>query len=352
MSQLQQQTQQNTESNHSTSHDTNTSSGNPSFGTSNQQEIAQLPSELVTPLVVRLKDIYHWLVEGRLSEAKEQVEMIAEEGRINGDDLAVEMAGNIWTVSDSLKKAQDALSEDSFSEAKSHASLAADISRQLQTQGGVSVDDADRIIKASGGFWTIADQSEKESKGNADVGPVDQHQMNHERNWAFCGIATMLMVLRANGKNPPTQSRADIQRLAEGIYFTGSGTSGAGMAQRLRDNGLSNAEYTTTGTLGQIISTLDKGQPVPLGVMHSEGTVVELPSGGSSRYPYLREGDNHYKKFGGSGHWLLVVGYEGDKENPSAFLFNDPDVGGKLRTSKAGLASMGVGNGSMWMVKQ
>ena len=74
-----------------------------------------------------------------MSEAKEQVEMIAEEGRINGDDLAVEMAGNIWTVSDSLKKAQDALSEDSFSEAKSHASLAADISRQLQTQGGVSV---------------------------------------------------------------------------------------------------------------------------------------------------------------------------------------------------------------------
>ena len=40
------------------------------------------------------------------------------------------------------------------------------------------------------------------------------------------------------------------------------------------------------------------------------------------------------------------------KENPSAFLFNDPDVGGKLRTSKDGLASMGVGNGSMWMVKQ
>ena len=95
------------------------------------------------------------------------------------------------------------------------------------------------------------------------------------------------------------------------------------MAQRLRENGISNAEYTTTGTLSQIISTLDKGQPVPLGVMHSEGTIVELPSGGSSRYPYLRVGDNHYKKFGGSGHWLLVVGYEGDKENPSAFLFND-----------------------------
>ena len=343
---------QNTNSNHDTRNDANTSSGNPSFGISNQQETSQIPSELASSLVVRLKDIYHWLVEGRLAEARQQVEMIADEGRANGDDLAVEIAGNIWTVSSSLKKAQDALSEDSFSEAKSHASLAADISRKLQIQGGVSADDADRIIKASGGFWTIADQSEKESKGSADVGPVDQHQMNHERNWAFCGIATMLMVLRANGKNPPSQSRADVQRLAEGIYFTGSGTSGAGMAQRLRDNGISNAEYTTTGTLSQIISTLDKGQPVPLGVMHSEGTIVELPSGGSSRYPYLRVGDNHYKKFGGSGHWLLVVGYEGDKENPSSFLFNDPDVGGKLRTSKDGLASMGVGNGNMWMVRQ
>ena len=84
MSQLQQQTQQNTDSNHNTQNDTNTSSGNPSFGISNQQEISQIPSELRTPLVVRLQDIYHWLVEGRLSEAKEQVKMIAAESRMFG----------------------------------------------------------------------------------------------------------------------------------------------------------------------------------------------------------------------------------------------------------------------------
>ena len=60
----------------------------------------------------------------------------------------------------------------------------------------------------------------------------------------------------------------------------------------------------------------------------------------------------HYRKFGGSGHWLLVVGYEGEKQNPTSFLVNDPDVGGKLRVSRKGLESMAVADGQMWMVKQ
>ena len=83
----------------------------------------------------------------------------------------------------------------------------------------------------------------------------------------------MLMVLQATGSSSSVSSRYTtscrvfILQVLEHLE--------AGMAQRLRDNGLSNAEYTTTGTLGQIISTLDKGQPVPLGVMHSEGTVVD-----------------------------------------------------------------------------
>ena len=329
-------------------------SSNASLDTSNQQSIEQLPAESMTPLVTRLKSIYHWLVEGRLLEAQTEVSMIAEEGRSKGDQLAVEMAGNIWNVSDSLRKAQEALSQENFSAAKGHASTAADISRKLQAQGVVVSDDANNIIEASGGFWTIADSAEKENKakGASDTPLIDQHRLNHERNWAFCGIASMIMVLKANGKNPPTQTRADIQKLAQGIYITGTGTSGAGMAQRLRDNGLSNAEYTTTGTIDQIVATLDKGQPVPLGVTHSEGTVVELGQGGSKRYSHLRVGDKHYKTFSGSGHWLVVTSYEGDSKNPSSFTFHDPDVGGKLEVSRSGLASMAEGSGNMWMVTQ
>ena len=38
--------------------------------------------------------------------------------------------------------------------------------------------------------------------------------LNHERKGVFCGIATMIMVLQANGKNPPTQTRNQIQDLA------------------------------------------------------------------------------------------------------------------------------------------
>ena len=124
------------------------------------------------------------------------------------------------------------------------------------------------------------------------------------------------------------------------------------MAERRRNKGVSNANYTTDGTTGQLIATLDKGQPVPLGVVHSEGTVVDLPSRGSTNYPHLQVGSEHYRRFGPSGHWLLVVDYEGDKHNPTSFLFNDPDVGGKLRVSRKGLESMAVADGQMWMVKQ
>ena len=166
----------------------------------------------------------------------------------------------------------------------------------------------------------------------------------------------MIMVLRKNGHEAPSNSRADVQKLAQGIYYKGQGTSGAGMAARLREHGLEDAQYTTGGSLNEVITTLQAGQPVPFGVLHSEGVITKLGNGGSSKYSHYNVGDRHYKKFDpDSGHWVLVTGFEGAPENPSAFTVNDPDLGGTLRVTSSQLKAMGAANaagGGMWMVHQ
>ena len=322
------------------------------FG-SNQDRILMLQERGAS---IRLNGVFSNIIEGRLEDARLEAHDLANEGRANGDQQLVDWAGNIWTVSDRLTRTQDALAQKDYAQAKVLANEAANTCRSLVSEEAIDVGKADQIIQASGGYWSMADTAQKEqNKGDAktDTPIIDQHQLNHERNWAFCGIASMLMVLEANGQNPAAETRAEIQSWAQGIYVSGEGTSGAGMAQRLRDNGVDDARFTLTGTSSRIVDTLDKGQPVPLGVLHVEGTVVKLKDGRSQRYPHRQVGDQHYRDFSrGSGHWVVVIDYEGEKENPTHFLVNDPDVGGTLRVSKAGLEDMGVGNGNMWTVYQ
>jgi hypothetical protein len=293
------------------------------------------------------------IAAGQTVEAREALHSLANNARGSGDTATADLAGTVWQLASRLERSREALTDKNYAEAKSAAGGAAELARTLQARG-LAAGACRTIIETAGGFWTAADKAHKElSESGAPI--VDQHRLNHERNWAFCGIATMLMVLRKNGQNPPAGTRAEVQRLAQGIYHTGSGTSGAGMAERLRGYGLSNAQYTTGGTLSNIVATLQSGQPVPLGVLHSEGTVVSLGSGGSARYPHLKPGASHYKKFGASGHWLAVVGFEGAPEKPKAFFINDPDAGARLRTTPAQLQSMAAANasgGGMWMVHQ
>lgn len=47
---------------------------------------------------------------------------------------------------------------------------------------------------------------------------------------------------------------------------------------------------------------------------------------------------------------MLVTGYEGKAEAPTAFLVNDPDLGGELRCTPEQIDNMGVGSGEFWMV--
>ena len=81
------------------------------------------------------------------------------------------------------------------------------------------------------------------------------------------------------------------------------------------------------------------------------GTITKLEGGSSSRYPAKRVGQRHYKTFRGSGHWVLVTRFEGTPDRPTAFLVNDPDLGGEVRCTPDQLSSMGEGNGQMWTIQ-
>ena len=80
-----------------------------------------------------------------------------------------------------------------------------------------------------------------------------------------------------------------------------------------------------------------------------------MPNGSSARYGNLRIGSSHSKSFvnPGSGHWVLITGMEGDPNNPSAYIVNDPDTGGTLRVTPSQLSYMsGESDGRFWLIKQ
>ena len=51
-----------------------------------------------------------------------------------------------------------------------------------------------------------------------------------------------------------------------------------------------------------------------------------------------------------SGHWVTVVGFEGDPKNPTHFLVNDPDTGAQLRLTRAELERHSAAHEGIWMI--
>lgn len=296
------------------------------------------------------------IAQGRSTEAKGALHTLAIAARAAGDSDSADVAGELWQLADALEKATAAVTDRNYADAKRHAANTGSLARALGASPQMDANAIERIVTTAGGLWTTADKAPQQADSDGSRTPiVDQHRLNHERSGAFCGIATMLMVLRANGKNPPADTRGQLQSLAQGIYHAGQGTSGSGMAQRLRDHGVKDSTYTTNGTLSHVVTALQAGQPVPLGVLHTVGEVAALNDGGSKRYPHLRVGSRHEHRYGASGHWLTVVSFEGKPEQPTGFLINDPDAGARLRVTPAELKDMAaanVGGSGMWMVRQ
>jgi hypothetical protein len=86
-----------------------------------------------------------------------------------------------------------------------------------------------------------------------------------------------------------------------------------------------------------------------MGVVSLSGIVDELPKT-SARYPYLRKGDHHSHRFGGSGHWVTVVSFEGDPKNPRFFFVNDPDTGACLKMTRQELETSAAAHEGIWMI--
>lgn len=301
-----------------------------------------------------LDSAFDLVLAGDFSAAKGGAQAAAEQARAAGQPDRASEAGLVWQIADAFAQVAAAMEEERFEAAKGLAATAAQRSRALQASGAVDAADLDLAIESAGKSWTLAKKAADaaaKAGGGRGAPMVDQHQLPHERNWAFCGVATLIMMLRANGIAQGS-STADLNGLADRVYHTGVGTSGADMAGVLRDRGLKDSTYTTTGTTGTLLESLDAGQPVPFGVTRVEGVVTKLEGGASQRYAHRRVGDTHSRAFPGSGHWVLVVGYEGKAERPTAFVVNDPDLGGELRCTPAQLDRMGEGSGSFWMVHQ
>lgn len=304
-----------------------------------------------------LQDTFAMIVNGQMQDAKSSAAQIASHARQNNDNQTAQMAGKIWTLANSFIEIQQIISGESMEGVKDKSAQAGELIRALMSSGEISQEDGQRALKSAGGYWSLANKESKSST-NADSSgaaatamngeTVEQYKLPTGRNGAHCGIATSLMLLMANGKG----NMGEANQLVSEMYIYKEGTDVDLMAKSLRKRGLENAEATRSGTFTQLVATLQKGQPVPFGVTHAAGEVVRMNKSSSSNYAHYRPGDRHYRKFGGSGHWVLVVGFEGSPENPTHFLYNDPDVGGQLRATKSELERMGVSNGNFYQVNQ
>ena len=179
---------------------------------------------------------------------------------------------------------------------------------------------------------------------------LDQHRMNHPNKGAFCGLATVIMTLEANGRGEwNVGDRSTLESMAAHMYIPGNGSSGAKMASYLRKFGEENASFTTGGSLSTLMKSLRSGKPVPVGFVSMGGEVVEAPRS-SARYGDLPKGARHWHQFGPSGHWAVVVGFEGPASSPTHFLVNDPDAGVQLRLSRAELERHTRASEGIWMI--
>ena len=338
------------------SHDQQSSAGGSYFGSNAAQD------QSLQQCGTSLADIFDCIASGHIQEAKYSAHYLAEQARRHQDNQTTQWAGKIWTVANAFSDIQSAISQEVMDGVKEKASLIGQLTRELMGSGHIAKETGDRILNSAGGYWNVADKEsksnkgQKENTGNANGAAavamnsetVEQYKMPTGKTGAHCGIATTLMLLQANGQG----DMGDANQLVSEMYISGAGTDVDLMARSLRKRGLETAQATRTGTFGQLMDTLSTGQPVPFGIAFSTGEVVKMNKTFSSYYAHYQPGDRHYRKFGSAGHWVLVVGFEGNVDNPTHFIFNDPDVGGQLRATRAELEQMGVGNGQFYQVTQ
>lgn len=176
---------------------------------------------------------------------------------------------------------------------------------------------------------------------------IDQHRLNHPRNFGFCGVASALMTLGEAGKMP-SLSAASLREAASAMYIPGSGSSGAGMARYLSNRGLP-SRFTQGGRTAELVSALQAGRPVPVGVDSFGGRVVDMDSP-SRMFGGLQTGSSYQHRYGPAGHWVTVTGFEGPPSNPTRYTVNDPNTGVTVSVSRAEFDRHAAASKGLWMV--
>ena len=332
------------------------SSSNRSSSSNDSMVAASMGSQ---PSPRTLMDILGLISNGYMQDSMASAHNLANVARSYNDNATVQWAGKLWTIAKSFSEIQQIIAQESLSGVKDKAALIGQLVRALADSGTVAQGDVDRILTSAGGYWELADKAEKEASSNGtgaaaiaqNAETVEQYKMPTGRTGAHCGIATALMLLQANGIGA-MGSMDDANQLVSEMYIYKKGTDVDLMAKSLRERGLDSAQSTREGTWGPLMTTLQKGQPVPFGVTHCVGEIVKMNSNSSKYFAHKRPGDRYSDDFPGSGHWILVVGFEGTSENPTHFLYNDPHLGGQVRATKSELEKMGVGNGNFFQITQ
>lgn len=176
---------------------------------------------------------------------------------------------------------------------------------------------------------------------------IDQHRLNHPRSFGFCGVASAMMTLGAAGKMP-SLSAASLREAASEMYIPGAGSSGAGMARYLSRRGLP-SRFTQGGRTSDLVSALQAGRPVPVGVDSFGGQVVGMDTR-SRMFGGLQPGSSYQHRYGPSGHWVTVTGFEGPPSNPSRYTVNDPNTGLTVTIPRAEFDRHAAATKGLWMV--
>ncbi|MCP4804183.1 MAG: hypothetical protein GY913_14675 [Proteobacteria bacterium] len=233
---------------------------------------------------------------------------------------------------------------------------------ELQPYGNQAVQDQlqeQSVEEQSVKEESVEEESVKEESVEEEVeeeGPQaeihDQYRLNHEWNDGFCGIATLLTTLSGLGVDHGVDpsNRADLAAFSRGIYTRGDGSSGAKMAEKLVEMGQKEARFTLGGTVSDVVKMVVAGKPVPVGVLSVAGQVVKSPEESARYKGAIQEGGRHSHRFGASGHWLTVVGFEGPENSPTSLLVNDSDTGAQLRMTLAELSTASDAKNGIWMI--
>ena len=119
-----------------------------------------------TERLTRLKDSFSLIVQGELKDAQNRAHLIAVEGRANGEQDVPNWAGLIWQTAQALSDTQDALSNQNWTKVKTQSHRAAERTRDLLKLEVINSADAKFIETAAGGYWTMADNAQKEESSS------------------------------------------------------------------------------------------------------------------------------------------------------------------------------------------